>query len=231
MKPPRVNGRAALAAALVFAGLSPSTSHAQTEARIDFRNRIPGLLDAPVCDADGITTLAGPNWFAQLWAGGTADSLAPIGVPMPFLEEAQAGYWMPATVSVPWIHPGEAVWVQVRVLAYLRCGEPFLELAPRAVSRVMEITTGDSPAPLLALEHFSVLRPTLSLQRQGNQVVLSWAHFGEAFYRLEQSDRLGPWAGWKTVWTLTDPCANYFGMTLTVSVDNGGAAGFFRLSP
>jgi len=97
MKCPRVNGRAAAVLLLSLAGCAPSLCLAQTTAQIDFRNRIPGLLDAPVYDADGITPLAGSNWYAQLWAGNAPDNLAPIGVPIRFLEGAEAGY--PLTLS------------------------------------------------------------------------------------------------------------------------------------
>jgi len=141
MTTPCVNGRAAVALLLVLAASSPTVSSAQTAPQIDFRNRIAGILDAPVFDSDGITPLAGPNWFAQLFVGSTPDSLAAIGSPVYFLEGAEAGYWTPDTVSVPWARPGDTVSVQVRVLGYLHCVEPFPQLVPRAVSRIVEVTT------------------------------------------------------------------------------------------
>ncbi|MCZ7636635.1 MAG: chitobiase/beta-hexosaminidase C-terminal domain-containing protein [Verrucomicrobia bacterium] len=55
-------------------------------------NRVMDALDAPVLDADGVTRLAGPDFFAQLYAGIDAGALVPVGPVVPFLPGGGAGY-------------------------------------------------------------------------------------------------------------------------------------------
>jgi hypothetical protein len=53
---------------------------------IDFRNYIPGVLDAPVFRADGTNRLSGTLYWAQLYAGPDETSLQPWGAALSFKE-------------------------------------------------------------------------------------------------------------------------------------------------
>lgn len=58
----------------------------------DFRNRIPGVLDARVYIADGAAPLAGPNHCAPLYISFNGpESLAPISIPKAFATGTSAG--------------------------------------------------------------------------------------------------------------------------------------------
>src|SRR5262245_4994410 len=63
---------------------------------IDFRNYIPGLLDAPVYRADGTTRLSGTTGsMAELWIGTAPNKLGPLeqaAAPGLFGSGERAGY-------------------------------------------------------------------------------------------------------------------------------------------
>lgn len=77
-------------------------------------------LDAPVYEADGVTPLDS-RYVAQVWAGATTGTLAPISNPAPFRDGAGAGYWNAPVedrtegIAVPDVAPGESAFVQVWV--------------------------------------------------------------------------------------------------------------------
>lgn len=118
-----------------------------------FSNHDPGAdLDAPVFDVDGTTRLAGAGFVAQLWAGATAETLAPISEPVPFLSGGDAGYWesgWQSSVTIPGLAAGAPTVVQVRVWE-VATGAGF-EAARAAggrvgVSPIFEVTTGGAGA-------------------------------------------------------------------------------------
>jgi hypothetical protein len=81
---------------------------AQELVRLDLRNRIPGVLDAPVYDFDGVTRLASAQFLATLYVSGKGpDSLSPVGSPLYFGTGPNAGYWpsfqteQPVEIIVP----------------------------------------------------------------------------------------------------------------------------------
>ena len=86
-------------------------------ASIDFRNMTlsgGGKFSAPIYDVDGFTPLSGSNFVAQLYGGHTADSLRPVGNPSPFFAGFRAGFFVPSTVVLPDIEPGDVSFFQVR---------------------------------------------------------------------------------------------------------------------
>jgi hypothetical protein len=93
--------------ALIFAA-SPAlnTGVALTQGQFTFVNRnLCGLclacgLDAPVTDMAGIR-LSGPAYLAQAYVGLALDSLAPVGVIVPFRTAAAAGYITILPVTTP----------------------------------------------------------------------------------------------------------------------------------
>jgi hypothetical protein len=138
---------------------------------INFNNRVlVAGVDAPVFDEDGTTRLAGPAYLAQLYAGPTADALAPVGWAVPFRTGDNAGYVAGGSVIVvPTVAPGATASVQMRVWESAR-GADF-ESALRAgsrvgVSAVLQIPTGGAgdppsfPADLVGLTSFRLSRET-----------------------------------------------------------------------
>ena len=87
---------------------------------VDVRSKAgvsPNNVDAPVFDVDGITKLSGAGYLAQVLAGPTAGSLAPIGASYPFRTGSGAGYYdyasTGAQVAIPTVTPGGTAFVQV----------------------------------------------------------------------------------------------------------------------
>jgi len=75
------------------------------------------LVEAPVCDVNGVTRLAGSSYLAQLWAGPSTNEMAAVGEPTPFLTGALAGYVVVGTnsaVAIPNVAPGAPAFVQMR---------------------------------------------------------------------------------------------------------------------
>ena len=131
---------------------------------IDFRNFIPGVLDAPVYRADGTNRLSGMIYWAQLFAGPDERSLQPWGSALPFGEGEMAGYWddfgdpSVRVKAVPFA-PGQRIAVQVR--AWEQSGG-WTEVMPpprlHGESPVFHLTLLDTPTPLIGLEPFSLER-------------------------------------------------------------------------
>lgn len=157
------DGRRAVASAPVVVGVIAVPDGAG----LVFSNHDPGAgLDAPVFDVDGATRLAGAGFVAQLWAGVTAGTLAPVSEPVPFLSGGDAGYWesgWQSSVTIPGLAAGAPAVVQVRVWEVAN-GAGY-EAARAAggrvgVSPVFEVTTGGAgaatawPANLTGLTSF-----------------------------------------------------------------------------
>lgn len=109
------DGRRAVASTPVVVGVMSVPDGAS----LVFSNHDPAAgLDAPVFDVDGTSRLAGAGFAAQLWAGATAETLAPVGAPVPFLSGGDAGYWesgWQSSVTIPGLAAGAPAVVQVRV--------------------------------------------------------------------------------------------------------------------
>jgi len=141
-------------------------------ATVAFQNRLPAAgIDAPAFDADGVTRLAGAAFLAQLYAGASPDTVAPVGSPVPFGTGADAGYWLAGDEfwrAVPGLAGGDKAYVQVRVWESAK-GETY-EAAKAAggktgESEVLELATGGGgtppamPVALTGLQSFRVGRP------------------------------------------------------------------------
>jgi hypothetical protein len=154
-------------------------------AAVSFGNRAPGAgLDAPVYDVDGQTRLAGAAYVAQLYGGPTADSLAPVGGPVPFFDGALAGYWDAGTEpwrEIPGVAPGSEAFIQVRAWEKAK-GATYEEAVAAGgkagYSEVLRVTTGGRgaaqplPAVLAGLQSFKLASiPIILLPPQEQAVV------------------------------------------------------------
>jgi hypothetical protein len=116
-----------------------------------FVNRNLGAgIDAPIFDIDGVTRLSGDGYLAQLYAGPTTDTLAPIGEPSVFRTGDGAGYFFASTCSIPTVIPGQVAQAQVRV--WKRSDGDTFEAAAsanakRGVSAILAIPTGNAGKP------------------------------------------------------------------------------------
>ena len=61
------------------------------QGQVNFSGRVVGVYDAPVVLFGG--KAAGADYLVQLYAGATANSLAPVGAAVPLRTGAAAGYW------------------------------------------------------------------------------------------------------------------------------------------
>ncbi len=92
---------------------------------VDFRNLVPGELDARVgysIPPDPAPMPLPPTTVAQLWVALSLDdpsSFTPVGSPSRLGKGARAGYWPelpgPAVLPVPGFRAGELVWAKVRL--------------------------------------------------------------------------------------------------------------------
>lgn len=116
------------------------------------------IVDAPVrFFNDGL--VSGSAYVAQLYAGPTATSLLPLGVPAPFLSGANAGYFSGGIRTVDFVPPGQFVFVEVR--AWWTEQAPTYEVAGvRGASPGMLIPTGglngSPPADMIGLQPFCI---------------------------------------------------------------------------
>ena len=132
------------------------------------RNRLTDpVIDAPVFEADGVTRLAGPAYLAQLYAGPSPDTLAPVGWAVPFRTGTSAGYVEGGVVVITSVAPGAVAYVQMR--AWESARGPDFDSAWRAggavgASAVLSLTTGGAgappsfPADLVGLSSFTIAR-------------------------------------------------------------------------
>lgn len=172
---------------------------ARAQGTINFMNRVlPAGIDAPVFNVDGVTKLDGGAFVAQLYAGASADSLAPFGATVAFMTGTRAGYFSGGTRIIPLVAPGATAFVQVRVWESA-WGSTF-ETAWAAgsgtgVSAVLNVTTGGESSPptlpgnLIGLESFKLEAPVPAfitahpLDREviaGNSVTFTVAGSGTA---------------------------------------------------
>lgn len=94
-----------------------AVASAVAQGTVNFQNRIVSVgLDAPVRDADN--SLLGAGFYAQLWAGADANSLAAVGSVIQFITnpttQQGTGYFTGGERTIPGITPGGAAVVQVR---------------------------------------------------------------------------------------------------------------------
>lgn len=172
---------------------------------IDFRNRIPGVLDARVYDFDGMTPLEGPLFAAQLYFSTTStNELLPVGVTVGFLQGTNAGYWGYAedicVCVIPPTQPtlGQPIIYQVRVYQWIP-GGPFGRYVIVGASRVHDMTVTNRVMPLIGFESFRLLPEKLQVRREGDHVVVQWPYLAARRYVLEATTNLQSTASWMPV--------------------------------
>ena len=198
------------------------------EVFVDFRNRIPGLVDAPVFDADGITALRGEQYWikAQLYYSVFGpQGLWPVGYPGLFLTGSDAGYWEPQLAPLPGATLGQRIWVQA--LVYERWGSDYGDyyFGLRGVSETFEIVVTNTVVQLLDLKSFSLQPETLSARFMGGELHISWRNAG-ARYELQAAEGLSPPVSWEVVQAGFSAGIGQY-ITVTNSVDS--AYRFYRL--
>jgi len=99
---------------IYIAAFMAASMVAYAQGTVNFNNRVSGSVDAPVFDAGGVK-LAGTTYWAQLYGGATAATLAPVGTPVNFRTGNAAGYVVtPGEISVAGIAPGQKGQLQLR---------------------------------------------------------------------------------------------------------------------
>jgi hypothetical protein len=120
---------------------------------IDFRNRIPGVLDTPVFDLDGTTRLDS-RFLPQLYVSQTnlPSSFAPVGSAVYFFSGTNAGYWYdetPLEAVFSW-RVGAPTLYQVRVRQWFPSTD-IPRAVPRGGSPTDSLVVTNSPMPLIGL--------------------------------------------------------------------------------
>ncbi len=156
---------------LFFSSLLFLAPGAQAQGTVNFSNRfIADSIDAPVTDTDGVTRLSGDAFLAQLYAGPSSASLAPVGPPIPFRTGTAAGYIDVVNHDsmrfIPTVAPGAKASVQMRVWAKAQ-GTTYEQALAKAgktgASAILTLTTGGAGSPpslaanLIGLKTFSLL--------------------------------------------------------------------------
>jgi len=86
------------------------------QGQVNFAARVVGVYDAPVFldTVGGANKASGPAYMAQLYAGASASSLAPVGAALPFRTGAAAGYWTAEARTISTVDATGNAFVQVR---------------------------------------------------------------------------------------------------------------------
>jgi len=192
----------------------------RSDAIIDFRNFIEGVLDAPVYDVDGVTKLQGNQFFVELFA-----NWMPVGIAAPFQTSANAGYWIPQEVTLPGAMAGQQIWVLVRVCGTLLGFET--QVVGWGQSKPFPVVLRDSPTPLVGLESFNVGPQDFHAEREGDNLIIRWSAFGNGTYLLQSTTDLAAAGSWKEVWRGSGvyPHGDLISVTNTIV----GEQRFFRL--
>lgn len=201
-----------LLGAVIVMGLGSGRVFAAEDwVRLDFRNRIPGVLDAKVYDFDG-RPLEGPQ--PQTTAGAMLyvslegpHGLAPVGGFRAFGTGTSAGYWEPfdpattGEVTLPGVTVGSEYFFEIRVCELLGGTEPKLLLLGR--SPLYRALATNTVMTLAGLESLRLEPEKLHIRRQGNQVVIEWTYGGARTYGLEAADSPfpPPCCPWRTIWS------------------------------
>lgn len=193
---------------------------------VNFANR-GGPVNAPVFDVDGVTKLAGYDYRAELLAGPTIGTMAPVGSSVPFLSDFLAGYFLGGVRAIPTVAAGGTAHVQVRAWDFTR-GTNFDQAVAHGgragVSIIFTVVTGGGgippalPASLTGLESFSLLpgvsatpmAALLAPAGRDDDGALKWTLRGQpgVAYLIEVSTNLTEWSAFSAV-TLTQAVATF----------------------
>ncbi len=135
---------------LLIATLLMAQASVWAQGTLLFYNHVPSVgLNAPVLDTDGLSGVEGGQFQAQLYAGASAASLAPVGFAATFTSSP--GYWNSLGLgdsldrTVPGVNPGDTAYCQVRVWSTRR-GSTYDQVAAaggkHGASDVFSVTTG-----------------------------------------------------------------------------------------
>ena len=117
-------------------------------------------IDAPVSDMAGVR-LAGPAYLAQAYVGLAPDSLAAMGMIVPFRTGANAGYIASTVIRTPW----SMEWVYVEMRAWEAAAGPSYEAAQAVggqhgrsnMLRLLLHTHTEMPTDMVGLQPFSLI--------------------------------------------------------------------------
>lgn len=113
----------------------------------------PDQKGVPVVDPTTGDPLAGREWMAQPYIGGSSHDLRPVGPALPFYSDSLAGFYrkeITSTRIIPFIDPGQAATVQIRV--WQTHGGPDFESALAGganffASNIFSVITGGAGSP------------------------------------------------------------------------------------
>jgi hypothetical protein len=183
-----------LAVAWLGAAALAGTAWAADEpVRIDFRNKVPGILDARIFGFDSVTGL-GSGYVAHLMVGDSPNTLDIVrGDPLVFLDGPDSGYLPYETPQERAITPspdiGDEVWFSLRVYKYVFT-VPFGELLIAGSSDIHSMVVTNSVMPLVGLESFSLVPERLLIRRQAGEVVVRWPYLAAQRYELQTTSSL-----------------------------------------
>jgi hypothetical protein len=134
------------------------------QGQVNFAARVVGVYDAPVflSSVAGGVKADGPGYMAQLYAGSTATSLAPVGAALPFRTGAAAGYWTATAVTINSVDATGQAFVQVRAWAtsagatYEAAFATGSGFGASNTLQVKPTTAPDVPATLTGLQSFAI---------------------------------------------------------------------------
>jgi hypothetical protein len=195
--------------------------------RIDFRNKIPGVVDAPVFDIDGISRLEGTRFTATLFAGPATNSLLSLmNGTEAFLTGADAGYWRYDTplAAVPWFLPamGQETYYELAIYEWLNRG-PFPEPILVGRSRLYSMVITNTVMPMVGLESFKLEPERLEIRAQGDQAIIQWLYLAASRYELQRTTSLQPpilWTPifeWSFDWADLDERGHLFSVSNSVT--------------
>lgn len=147
---------------LLVASLLVATVAALAQGSVNFLTKVTAAvppINAPVHDVDGTTLLSGTSFWAQLYWGPTADSLAAVGSPVNFKTSILAGYVNAGAVTM---ESSTAVFVQMRAWnAPYATYEAALNVGKWGFSNTISLTPGmndptKTPLDLTGLQGFNL---------------------------------------------------------------------------
>jgi uncharacterized protein (TIGR03382 family) len=134
------------------------------QGQVNFAPRVVGVYDAPVFlgTVGGADKAAGPAYMAQLYAGASANSLAPVGAALPFRTGAAAGYWTAEARTISTVDATGNAFVQVRAWAtasgatYEAAAATGSGFGSSATLTIKPTVAPDVPANLTGLTSFAI---------------------------------------------------------------------------
>jgi hypothetical protein len=133
-----------------------------TGGNVIFANRVLGAIDAPVYDIDGVTRLQGVDYLVQLFAGPSAEGLAPMGAAVPFRVGAGAGYIFADVRVITNVPAGQVASIQLRAWESA-AGTTFEQAVANGgkhgASSIIQVTADGPPAfpaDLIGLQSFAL---------------------------------------------------------------------------